>query len=119
MGLLKFFFLSNIIFFFILSHPLSAQIIFKELPDYHAKIDSSFFNITKTRKIILLNGNWKVYPANNNERKSSDVTVPSIFNGKAELIFEKEFSIIPGRIKKLYNVYSLPGNELFCRYFGK
>ena len=91
MGFLKFFFLSNIIFFFILSHPLSAQIVFKELPDYHAKIDSSFFDITGTRKVILLDGVWKVYPEN--EKKSSEVIVPSIFSGEGELTFQKEFTV--------------------------
>ena len=93
MGLLKIFFLSNIIFFFILSHPVPAQIVFKELPDYHAKIDSSFFDITSTRKIILLDGVWKVYTDKGNDRKSSEVIVPSVFSGQAELTFEKEFTV--------------------------
>ena len=93
MGLLKFFFLSNIISFFFLLHPLSAQIVFKELPDYHTKVDSSFFDITSARKIIPLDGIWKVYPTNNKERKSSEIAVPSIFKGDAELTFEKEFTI--------------------------
>ena len=93
MGLLKFFFLSNIIFFFILSHPVSAQIVFKELPDYHIKVDSSFFDITPTRKIIPLDGIWKVYSTNNKEGKRSEITVPSIFKGDGELTFEKEFTV--------------------------
>jgi beta-galactosidase len=93
MGLSKFYFLSKIIIIFIFSFPVSAQIIFKELPDYQAKIDSSFFDVTKTRSIILLNGAWKVYPADNKEGKSTEVLVPSIFDGEGDLTFEKEFSI--------------------------
>ncbi|MEJ2613901.1 MAG: glycoside hydrolase family 2 TIM barrel-domain containing protein [Ignavibacteriaceae bacterium] len=90
---MKFFFLTNIILFFFLSHPLSAQIVFKELPDYHTKVDSSFFDITPTRKIVLLDGTWKVFPTNIKERKISEVTVPSIFKGYTELTFQKEFTI--------------------------
>ncbi len=95
MGLSKLFFLSNIILFFILAHPLSAQIVFKELPNYKVKTDSSFFNITETRKIIFLNGVWKVYSSNNKGRNSNEVNVPSVFDGDAELVFEREFSLTP------------------------
>ena len=107
MGLLKFFFLSNIIFLFILSHPLSAQIIFKELPDYHTKIDSSFFNITSTRKVILLDGTWKVSPEK--ERKSSEVIIPSVFSGDGELTFEKEFTITANELNNYI---------MFIHFFG-
>ena len=98
MGFSKFFFLSNIVLFFFFVNPLSAQIVFKSLPNYQAKIDSSFFDITKTRKIILLNGNWKVYSTNDKDKKSTEVTVPSIFDGEGELTFEKEFNITQNQL---------------------
>ncbi len=82
---------------FFQSH-LSGQIIFRQLPRYEIKSsDSIFFDITSKRKIIPLNGTWKVYPVNDKQR-SSAVTVPSIFSGEGDLVFEKNFSVSPGML---------------------
>ncbi len=71
-----------------------AQIIFKELPGYQINSsDSTFFDVGPTRSIISLNGDWKVYPAENKGKEKSTVTVPSIFQGNGDLVFEKSFSL--------------------------
>lgn len=76
-------------------HPfLTGQIIFRELPQY--KLNSSdllFFDITETRKIISLNGEWKVYSADDEKKNKVIVGVPSIFSGDGNFIFEKSFSL--------------------------
>ena len=112
MGFSKRIVLLNIILFIVFVHPVSAQIIFKELPNYQAKIsDSSFFDITPTRKVILLNGEWRVYPADK-KKSSASVVVPSIFEGESELIFEKTFTVTQNEL----NHYSIVINFLGLNY---
>lgn len=76
-------------------HPfLTAQIIFRELPQYKLKSsDLLFFDITETRKIISLNGEWNVYPASDEKKNKVNVGVPSIFSGDGNFIFEKSFKL--------------------------
>src|SRR5690606_11691373 len=103
MGSPKNFFLiftSLIVLFFNFS---LAQVVFTELPVYQLKTeDDIFFDITGTRKIIPLNGDWKVYPADDPNEKVT-VSVPSIFSGKADLVFEKSFSLTQSQIDN-YNI---------------
>ncbi len=76
------------------SQLIFGQIVFKELPRYQMKLsEEEFFDISQTRKIIPLNGIWQVYSANDKEKKRVIVGVPSLFEGDAELVFEKEFSL--------------------------
>ncbi len=71
-----------------------GQIVFKELPNYKIRTtDSLFFDITPTRKIIPLNGQWQVYSSKDKEVKKVLVNVPSEFEGDGVLIFEKSFSL--------------------------
>ena len=93
MGFRKFIYFTSLILFLFL--PLSqAQIIFKELPGYRiADNDSLFFDITATRKIIPLDGIWKVHSADDDKAQAAQVSVPSVFHGKGELIFEKSFTL--------------------------
>ncbi len=100
MGFPKYIFLTSIIFSLFL--PFSqAQIVFKELPGYRiADNDSLFFDITSKREIIPLNGTWKVHPAGDEKAQKVSVTVPSVFHGEGELIFEKSFTISPDNFKK-------------------
>ena len=43
---------------------LFCQVVFREVPDYKIQLsDSLFFDITDTRSVISLNGNWTVRPA--------------------------------------------------------
>ncbi len=73
---------------------LSAQVVFRDLPHY--KINSAdllFFDITDSRKIISLNGEWKIYSADDEKRNKVSVSVPSIFQGKGEFVFEKSFKL--------------------------
>ncbi len=71
-----------------------GQIVFKELPNYKIRTtDSLFFDITQTRKIIPLNGEWQVYSSKDKEVKKVLVNVPSEFEGDGILIFEKNFSL--------------------------
>ena len=87
-NILLFYFLIAIVF--ISTTP--AQVVFRGLPNYKPYLlDRSFFGITKTRDVILLNGSWKVYPASEKVEKKVPVYVPSVFEGEGEFIFEKEF----------------------------
>jgi hypothetical protein len=71
-----------------------SQIIFKELPVYQLDFsDSVFFGLSETRHIVSLDGNWLVYSAKEQDAKKIPVTVPSIFKGDADLVFEKTFNL--------------------------
>ena len=78
----------------VLIQPTFPQVIFRDLPNYKINTsDQLFFDITDTRQIIPLNGNWKVYPADDDKKEKVSVRVPSLFEGKGEFVFEKSFSI--------------------------
>jgi beta-galactosidase len=73
---------------------ISAQVIFRDLPNYKINTsDQLFFDITDTRDVIPLNGNWKVYPEDDDKKEKVSVRVPSIFEGKGEFVFEKSFPL--------------------------
>lgn len=73
---------------------VSGQVIFRELPEYEPNLtDHIFFDITQTRDILLLNGKWNVFPANDGDENKVTVNVPSIFEGDGEFIFEREFKL--------------------------
>jgi hypothetical protein len=77
-----------------------GQVVFRELPGYKPNLeDHSFFEITQTRDIILLNGKWGVYPADENVEKKVTINVPSVFEGEGEFIFEKSFNITERELK--------------------
>jgi len=77
-----------------------SQVVFRELPGYKPNLeDHSFFEITQTRNIILLNGKWKVYPANGDAQKKVTINVPSVFEGEGEFVFEKNFELSEREIK--------------------
>ena len=82
------------------SKSTKAQIIFRELPEYNINLsDSLYFNITNTRDIIPLNGDWQVYNAGNRDKEKVSVSIPSVFEGNANLVFEKTFSLTDSQIK--------------------
>jgi beta-galactosidase len=94
MGFPKNIFLTILLLITFLVKSSSGQIIFKELPGSQIKSsDSSFFDISSTRSIIPLDGTWKVYPPNSKEEEKVSVSVPSIFQGNGELIFDKYFNL--------------------------
>lgn len=71
-----------------------SQVIFRDLPNYKINTsDQLFFDITETRDVISLNGNWKVYPSDDDKKEKVNVRVPSIFEGKGEFVFEKSFPL--------------------------
>jgi beta-galactosidase len=77
-----------------------GQVVFRELPGYKPNVDDhSFFEITQTRDIILLNGKWKVYPADGDVEKKVTINVPSVFEGEGEFVFEKSFKITERELK--------------------
>jgi hypothetical protein len=77
-----------------------SQVVFRELPGYKPILeDHSFFEITQTRDIILLNGKWKVYPADGDVEKKVTINVPSVFEGEGEFVFEKNFYITERELK--------------------
>ena len=78
-----------------------SQIVFREVPDYKIRLtDSLFFDITQTRSVILLNGKWTVQPADDDKAQKVTVSVPSIFEGENELIFEQEFELSKAQISE-------------------
>ena len=100
MGFPKYIFLTSL--FLILFVPFSkSQIVFKELTGYKiADNDSLFFDLSSKRKIIPLNGTWKVHPADDEDAQKLPVTVPSVFQGEGELTFERTFSVPREDLKK-------------------
>ncbi|MBT8377729.1 MAG: hypothetical protein KJN64_00705 [Ignavibacteria bacterium] len=78
-----------------------GQVVFKEFPDYQIRSsDYIFFDISETRSIIPLIGKWFVRPFNDEEAKKVSVSVPSIFEGRGELIFEKNFTLTPNQVSQ-------------------
>ena len=83
----------------VLSQATFSQVIFRDLPNYKINTsDQLFFDITDTRDVISLNGNWKVYPADDEKKEKVSVRVPSIFEGKGELVFEKSFPLTSAQL---------------------
>ena len=71
-----------------------SQVIFRDLPNYKINTsDQLFFDITDSRSVIPLNGNWKVYPSDDEKEEKVSIHVPSIFEGKGEFVFEKNFPL--------------------------
>src|SRR5574338_1725966 len=69
-----------------------SQVIFRDLPNYKINTsDQLFFDVTETRSVIPLNGNWKVYPSDDDKKEKVNIRVPSILEGKGEVVFEKIF----------------------------
>ncbi|HVO73168.1 MAG TPA: hypothetical protein VMT35_04030, partial [Ignavibacteriaceae bacterium] len=92
MGISKYYCL---IFLFLTHIPsIKSQILFRELPGYKINSsDSAFFDITKTREIIPLDGEWLVFPADEKNPQRTKVVIPSIFDGEGELVFQRKFSL--------------------------
>ena len=90
-----------ILFFaLLLSGFANSQVVFRELPEYNPNLeDHSFFEITQTRNIVLLNGKWIVYPADGDDEKKVSINVPSVFEGEGEFVFEKKFTITERELK--------------------
>ncbi len=94
MGFPKYISLAFLVIIILFAQSVNAQIVFKELPEYHInKSDSTFFDIGPTRNIIPLNGTWNVYQSSDKKKNKVSVPVPSLFNGNGDLVFEKEFSL--------------------------
>lgn len=86
--------------------PIFSQVIFRDLPNYKMNTsDQLFFDITNTRDIISLNGNWKIYPSDDEKKEKVSISVPSIFEGKGEFVFVKNFSLTNNQLNN--NVISL------------
>ena len=79
--------------------PAFSQVVFRDLPNYKLNTsDQLFFDITETRNIISLDGNWKVYPSDDDKKQKVDIRVPSIFEGKGDFTFEKSFQLTNDQI---------------------
>lgn len=90
----------------ILIQPIFSQVIFRDLPNYKINTsDQLFFDITNTRDIISLDGNWKIFPSDDEKKEKVSISVPSIFEGKGEFVFEKNFSLTNNQLNN--NVISL------------
>ncbi|MDY0083686.1 MAG: glycoside hydrolase family 2 TIM barrel-domain containing protein, partial [Ignavibacteriaceae bacterium] len=82
------------IFAIVFSHIAFSQVIFRDLPNYKLNSSDQFlFDISSSRDIIPLNGTWKVYTADDKKKEKVNVTIPSVFEGKGEFVFEKSFSL--------------------------
>lgn len=86
--------LFTVLLLLFISKTIQPQIIFKELPHYSIlEKDLSFIESSSIRKTMLLNGAWKVYNFKDDEKKKAVVGVPSIFEGNAEVVYEKYFEL--------------------------
>jgi len=94
MALHKNFTLFTIVLLLFIAGIIQPQIVFKELPHYSvAEKELNFIETSATRKTLLLNGSWKVYNAKDQEKKKTTVGVPSLFDGNAEVVYEKYFEL--------------------------
>ena len=94
MALHKNFTLFTILLLLFTSKIIQSQIIFKELPHYSiSEKDLSFIESSAVRKTMLLDGLWKVYNSKDEEKKKTAIGVPSLFEGNAEVVYEKYFEI--------------------------
>lgn len=67
-----------------------AQVVLKEIPSYNYNSDDSLFlGKSAMREIKSLNGDWKAFFISDTNKRF-DVAVPSAFNGKGNIVFEKE-----------------------------
>lgn len=88
------FMFSTILLLLFISKIIQPQIVFKELPHYSvSEKDLSFIESSSVRKTMLLNGEWKVYNFKDEEKKKTGVGVPSLFEGNAEIVYEKYFDL--------------------------
>lgn len=79
--------------------PVFSQVVFRDYPAYQFRSsDHIFFDVTTTRSIILLNGDWQV---NTEDEKTPAVTVkvPSVFEGEGKFIFQKNFTLTADQIR--------------------
>jgi len=87
-----------------------AQVVFRDIPNYKINTsDQLFFDITSTREVIPLNGNWKVYSSDDEKKQKVKVHIPSIFEGNGEFVFEKSFSLTKAQ---------LDNHEISLFFFG-
>jgi len=94
MALHKNFTLFTILLLLFITKIIQPQIVFKELPHYQiTEKDLNFIESSSLRKTMLLNGAWKVYNFKDEEKKKAVVGVPSIFEGTAEVVYEKYFEL--------------------------
>lgn len=83
----------------LLNLTIYPQIVFRDLPNYRLNsADMLFFDITETRQLLPLNGQWKVFPKDEPE-KAVNINVPSVFKGSGEFIFQKKFNLSEQQIK--------------------
>lgn len=109
MGIYKRIYLLYILFFLLFPASVPAQVVFKDLPQFQLKTqDSTFFNLTKTRKIVSLNGVWQIYQRDNKNSKLQ-INVPAEFTGDGDIVFEKTFSLTEN---------DLINNRLILFFFG-
>jgi Glycosyl hydrolases family 2/Glycosyl hydrolases family 2, TIM barrel domain len=100
MVFLKSNYLLKVILFVVFSQIIAhSQVIFRDLPNYKIPLSEKlFFDISPSRSIISLNGDWKVYNSDDDDKKKTAVQVPSVFEGKGSFVFEKEFSLTPSQL---------------------
>jgi len=101
MALHKNFMLFTILLLLFISKIIQPQIVFKELPHYSvSEKDLKFIENSSVRKTMLLNGLWKVYNSKDEEKKKTTVGVPSLFEGNAEVVYEKYFELTKSELQE-------------------
>jgi len=107
-----------------------SQIKIQHLPFSENDIDSSFLSSSKTRVVKVLNKNWQVF-SEKDKHTRTNTSIPCIFTGSDNLIFETTFSLtqeeIDNNILKLcflgiynyseisinnFNIYKKSGSEI-------
>lgn len=94
---------------FLLLGGANAQIKIKELPSNFTveNIPNHYFGESETRKILPLNNDWKVY-VSENSNSTQAVSTPAFFEGRNQLVFEREIVVN----KKRLNNYKIILNVL-------
>ncbi|MFA6596515.1 MAG: sugar-binding domain-containing protein [Ignavibacteriaceae bacterium] len=110
MALHKNFTLFTILLLLFISKIIQPQIVFKELPHYSVtEKDLNFIENSSVRKTMVLNGLWKVYNSKDEEKKKTTVAVPSLFEGNAEVVYEKYFEL---------SKYDIQNNNFELNFLG-
>lgn len=77
---------------------IHSQIKIKHLASDNNEIDSLFFGFSETRIVRILNKEWAAF-SEKNDNKKTKTSIPCVFSGSDELIFETNFSLTQDEIE--------------------
>ena len=99
MGFPKYIFIILSFFILFFQQKISSQTIFKELSGSQDSTALALIQSKYKNPVILLNGTWQLYKAEDEKKKKTEIEIPSVFEDDGNFVFEKEFYISEGQIK--------------------